>query len=195
VANVGALEATTRRTQLALTKDWTRLAASTQQGIVDAVTAAMAGGLGPHDAAKAMTKGVLNQGGLTMARANTIARTETVGAYVQGDLAGARALGDSGPVEKVWVAAIDARTRPSHEDADGQCVPIDDTFDVGGEAMDAPHDPSAPDGEVVNCRCIVEFLYVGDTRPDGTTVEGPDGEDDVDEADVTEVGAPVTFDA
>lgn len=81
VANVGALEATTRRTQLAITKDWTRLAASTQQGIVDAVTTAMAGGLGPHDAAKAMTKGVLNQGGLTMARANMIARTEMADLY------------------------------------------------------------------------------------------------------------------
>lgn len=104
-------------------------------------------------------------------RADTIARTETIGAYVQGDMAGARALGVEGPVEKVWVATLDRRTRPTHVEAHDQTVPFDETFEVGGVAMDAPHDPSAPAGEVVNCRCYVELLYAGDTRPDGSTIE------------------------
>lgn len=104
-------------------------------------------------------------------RADTIARTETIGAYVQGDLAGARALGDQGPVEKVWVATGGPRTRETHAEASDQVQPFAGMFTVGGVSMDAPHDPSAPPGEVVNCRCYVEFLYVGDTRPDGTTVE------------------------
>lgn len=112
-------------------------------------------------------------------RADTIARTETVGAYVQGDMAGARALGDKGPIEKVWVATLDARTRPSHAEAHDQCVPLDATFDVGGSRMDSPHDPDAPAEEVVNCRCYVELLYAGDSRPDGSIVEGPIEEDEV----------------
>lgn len=108
-------------------------------------------------------------------RADTVARTETVGAFVQGELAAQRALGDDGPVEKVWVAALDDRTRETHADAHDQCVPISEPFNVGGVSMDAPHDPGAPAGEVVNCRCVVEFLYPGDTRPDGSTIEGEIG--------------------
>jgi hypothetical protein len=107
-------------------------------------------------------------------RADTIARTETVGAYVQGDMAGARALGDRGPVDKVWVATLDIRTRDSHAEAHDQCVPLAEPFNVGGVQMDSPHDPNAPAAEVVNCRCYVELLYPGDTRPDGSVVEGPD---------------------
>jgi hypothetical protein len=124
----------------------------------------------------------------SVARAETIARTETVGAYVQGDLAGAKALGDQGPVEKVWVAATDKRTRETHVAAHDQCVPFDEPFMVGDVAMEAPHDPGAPAGEVVNCRCIVEFLYLGDTRPDGSVIEAP-----VEEAPVIEAWEPPAF--
>lgn len=107
-------------------------------------------------------------------RANTIARTETVAAYNGGDMAGARALGVWGPVEKVWLAAVDARTRETHADADGQVRKLDEAFDVGGVPMDRPHDPAAPPGEVVNCRCVVLFLYPGDERPDGSVVPHPE---------------------
>lgn len=108
-------------------------------------------------------------------RADTIARTETIGAYVNGDMAGARALGPDGPVEKVWVATLDKRTRPTHAEAHNQCVTFEEMFDVGGVQMDAPHDEGAPPGEVVNCRCYVEQLYVGDTRPDGSVIEPAPG--------------------
>lgn len=111
--------------------------------------------------------------GFSEYRADTIARTETVSAYVNGDMAGARALGDKGPVEKVWVATLDKRTRETHAEAHNQTVLMEAMFDVGGVMMDAPHDPGAPPSEVVNCRCYVEQLYVGDSRPDGSTVEDP----------------------
>lgn len=103
-------------------------------------------------------------------RADTVARTETNAAYVQGDMAGARALGDQGPLEKVWVATRDARTRRAHAEADDQCVVMAAQFSVGAVSMDSPHEPGAPAGQVVNCRCYVELLYAGDTRPDGTIV-------------------------
>lgn len=110
-------------------------------------------------------------------RADTVARTETNAAYVQGELAAQQALPD-GPVEKVWVAALDNRTRDTHAEAHDQCVPFDEKFIVGGVAMDAPFDPAAPPGEVVNCRCVVEYLYPGDTRPDGSVIEGAVTSDD-----------------
>jgi hypothetical protein len=108
--------------------------------------------------------------GFSEMRADTIARTETVAAYNAGDYAGAKALGEFGPVEKQWLAANDRRTRPSHVAADGQVVAFDQSFKVGGVEMDRPHDPGAPAGEVVNCRCVMILLYPGDTRPDGSTV-------------------------
>ena len=104
-------------------------------------------------------------------RADTVARTETMSAYVRGEYEAQRAFGSDGPVEKVWLAALDDRTRESHAAADGQCVPIDQPFYVGGVAMDAPFDPGAPPEEVVNCRCVVNYLYPGDERPDGSVIE------------------------
>ena len=103
-------------------------------------------------------------------RADTIARTETIAAYNGGNAASAEALGDFGPTEKVWLAGIDARTRPTHVEANGQTVPFSSPFIVGGVEMQRPHDPTAPAREVVSCRCIMQVLYPGDLRPDGTVV-------------------------
>ena len=123
------------------------------------------------------TNEVLKQGiedltGFSEFRADTIGRTETVAAYNGGDMDGAKALGEFGPAEKLWLAALDARTRETHAEANDQVVPFDGKFMVGGVAMDRPHDPGAPPEEVVNCRCVVLFLYPGDLRPDGSIVPG-----------------------
>jgi hypothetical protein len=124
-------------------------------------------------------------------RADTIARTETIGAYVNGDWQGAQLLGEFGPVEKVWVATGDARGREWHTELMGESLPIDEPFDVDGEPMMYPHDPSGSAFNVVNCRCYVEFLYVGDTRPDGSVIteqeatadEGGQGLEEIDVED------------
>lgn len=89
-------------------------------------------------------------------RARTIARTETIGAANAGSIRGARALAPhGGPQWKEWLATKDSRTRPSHVDADGQVVRLDDTFTVGGARMDRPGD--GPAAEVVNCRCTIVY--------------------------------------
>jgi len=101
-------------------------------------------------------------------RADTIARTEVMGAYNHGDNDAAQSLGEYGPIEKQWLAALDARTRESHVEANGQTVPFNADFMVGGNAM--PFPGQGPPEEVVNCRCVVLHLYAGDQRPDGSTV-------------------------
>lgn len=87
-------------------------------------------------------------------RAERIGRTEATGAYNAGAL-------EAGVVEeagvKRWLATADGRTRASHLAADGQCVPVQDTFTVGGASMQMPGDPSAPAGEVIQCRCSIVF--------------------------------------
>lgn len=103
-------------------------------------------------------------------RADTIARTEVMGAYNAGDEAGALALGDIGPVEKAWAATHDARTRVDHVEADGQTVGLTARFVVGGVSMSRPHDPAGGAAQIVNCRCTCSYLWPGDVRPDGSKV-------------------------
>lgn len=108
-------------------------------------------------------------------RADTIGRTETSIAYSNGNFASDQALGEFGPLEKIWVAVGDARTRPAHLAAmsasEASPVPFSEPFSVGGVQMMFPHSPGAPAGEVVNCRCFYEALYAGDRRPDGSIVQ------------------------
>ncbi|MDE7399179.1 MAG: hypothetical protein K2N06_06590 [Oscillospiraceae bacterium] len=60
---------------------------------------------------------------------------------------------------KTWKTFGDSRVRPSHKAVDGQRMPLDMPFTVGGYEMMFPNDSSlgAPAGEVVNCRCVLEF--------------------------------------
>lgn len=84
-------------------------------------------------------------------RALTIARTEANGLANETTM---EAMRTSGVVQsKKWYSIGDSRTRPHHSTANGQTVALDAKFRVGSVEMDHPHDPKAPAGEVVNCRC------------------------------------------
>ena len=101
-------------------------------------------------------------------RAETIARTETIGAYNAGTLTGwltaAAALDER--LDKVWVATHGERTRPDHHQADGQRVALDGAFLVGGVPMRFPGDPAAPSGQAVNCRCTMIEIPEGEPLPE-----------------------------
>ena len=56
-------------------------------------------------------------------------------------------------MEREWVSAMDARTRPEHADADGQVVGVDEPFIVGGEKLMFPGDRSGSGWNIYNCRC------------------------------------------
>ncbi len=58
---------------------------------------------------------------------------------------------------KTWDATLDAVTRPTHADAHGQTVPLNDSFDVGGEEAMYPGDPALSDAEAANCRCTLIY--------------------------------------
>lgn len=103
-------------------------------------------------------------------RATVVARTETLGALNGGRADGqatmARRLG--GAFERVWVATLDTRTRPTHAAADGQRAPLDGLFTLGlGGAVTArlrwPGDPLGPAGEVIQCRCTTVLVRPGQT--------------------------------
>lgn len=91
-------------------------------------------------------------------RATTIARTEATRATNAGGLEAAR---QSGVVSgKVWLSALDPRTRDSHLAAHGQQRGLEEPFDLGGVALQFPGDRSMspPASETVNCRCTLTWV-------------------------------------
>lgn len=104
-------------------------------------------------------------------RARVIARTEVISAANSASLHAAR---QSGVVEKkTWLAAVDHRTRPDHVNADGQTVPMDQKFTVGGESLAYPGDPAGSAGNVINCRCTLLYERTP-TSPTSEPATDPD---------------------
>tara|TARA_R110000765_G_scaffold379430_1_gene470428 strand:+ start:115 stop:672 length:558 start_codon:yes stop_codon:yes gene_type:complete len=83
-------------------------------------------------------------------RTEMIARTETLSASNQGALFSYQQ--NSQVVEKKWLTSMDGRERDAHHDANGQIVPVDSPFLVGGESLQAPGVGGSA-ANVINCRC------------------------------------------
>lgn len=90
------------------------------------------------------------------ARSQTIARTETHSAANAAQWMAADSLGI--PMQREWIAAEDERTRQDHSDANGQVVGMDEPFEVGGESLMQPGDPSGSPEQIINCRCATGFI-------------------------------------
>ena len=99
-------------------------------------------------------------------RARTVARTETMAAVNGGALRAAvldaEARGDVAPF-KQWLSTDDDRTRPTHREADQQRTLVSEPFVVGGANLMFPGDPQGPAAEVINCRCTVLPIVLGET--------------------------------
>lgn len=95
-------------------------------------------------------------------RAETVARTEVIGASNAGSQAGAIATGL--PIRKSWLATPGSRTRASHLDANGQTVPLDQPYIVGASRMGFPGDSrlGADVAEIANCRCTETYDVQGE---------------------------------
>lgn len=157
---------------------WNRLVGASDEvfdRIRGAIEAGRQEGLHPSVVAKdvdAMLSDTANWEG----RARTIARTETLGANNAGARASAQATAEylgytTDAVMRVWLATGDDRTRPSHQDADGQTIyGLDATYQVGASDLAGPGDPEGDPEEVINCRCTEQFWYPGD--PEYTVTAG-----------------------
>jgi predicted ABC-type ATPase len=124
----------------------------------------LAQGVEAGDDVAALTARVKAAAGVTEPRARVIARTEVIAAHNGAGLAQARMIDDPA-MTKTWLATPDTRTRETHQEADGQTVPIGDLFYVGDAALDFPGDPTGPPEEVVSCRCSIAVDF-----PDTPTV-------------------------
>lgn len=103
-------------------------------------------------------------------RASRIARTETHRVINAGTMQAARAeqtiSGET--LRKAWVCTWDERTRDEHFRADGQTVPLNGKFLVGGYEADYPGDPNLPAHLSIACRCTHVILGEGEEMPDNT---------------------------
>lgn len=54
---------------------------------------------------------------------------------------------------KTWITVGDDRVRPAHAAANGETVPINQPFIVGGEKLFFPGDPRGSPWNIINCRC------------------------------------------
>ncbi|CAA0134565.1 Uncharacterised protein [Mycolicibacterium vanbaalenii] len=88
---------------------------------------------------------------------------------------------DAPELEKVWIATIDGKTRPSHWAGDGQRAPLNGHFTIGAEQLAYPGDPTASPAERFNCRCRLGILAHDEPLPDEVDrhTERLDGRDSV----------------
>jgi hypothetical protein len=121
------------------------------ENIRDEITVGLANGESTNEIATR----IQNAAGFTEARAKTVARTELVAASNAGTHQ--QVLMIVPDAQKEWVSTTDGRTRMTHRHADGQRVPVDQAFVVGGSTLRWPGDPGGAAGEVVNCRCTLIF--------------------------------------
>jgi HK97 family phage portal protein len=88
-------------------------------------------------------------------RTEAIARTEVGSALNFGR---SEEMSVQGVKKRMWVS-IFSNTRDDHAEAHGQVVGADEDFEVGGEKLRYPQDPSGSPANVVNCQCSVSPVY------------------------------------
>lgn len=102
-----------------------------------------------------------------MNRASAIrnARTTVTSAENKGRMDMLHDAADKGVItHKVWMAAIDARTREAHRLLDGQEQDIDDPFDSELGPIMYPGDVEADPANTYNCRCSLTYKVIGFKR-------------------------------
>lgn len=129
------------------------VADSLRKRVSQAIARWIAQGKGEREGVRAVAQAMKK--GLALHIAQRIARTVAHTAANKGQQ---EAAAESGvDLVKEWGATEDARTRPDHAQADGQLREIDEPFDVGGEKLMFPGDPSGSAGQVINCRCVALY--------------------------------------
>ncbi len=98
-----------------------------------------------------------SSGEMSMARARVIATTESHNAAMSGDYYAMESTGI--PFKKRWLTIIDQRTREHHAAVDGQLQESANPFEVAGELLMWPGDPTASASNVVNCRCQMVYDF------------------------------------
>lgn len=94
------------------------------------------------------------------------ARTMVTSAENKGRMDSLHAAAEKGVItHKIWLAAIDARTREAHRLLDGQEQEIDDPFESILGPIKYPGDVDADPANVYQCRCTLTYKVIGYKKP------------------------------
>lgn len=96
---------------------------------------------------------------IAFSRARTIATTETHAAATAANDLAAESTGLN--LKRRWLTAHDKAVRPSHAAANMQTRDAITPFDIGGHKLLRPGDPQGPAAEVINCRCVIDYVTGG----------------------------------
>lgn len=91
-------------------------------------------------------------------QAKRIVRTEATNAANYATEQAATNLFAGSDLTKTWRSGFDSRVRDAHREANGQVVPFNSKFSVGGESLQRPGDPNGSASNVINCRCSMIVL-------------------------------------
>lgn len=106
------------------------------------------------------------------------ARTAMTGAQNSGRIEVMHEAEEMGvQVQKVWLATLDERTRPAHQELDGQTVDVNESFDSILGPIDYPGDPSADPANTWNCRCSLTYNYKEYPKHNSTRRDQESGEE------------------
>ena len=106
------------------------------------------------------------------------ARTMTTGAENAGRVDAYKRGQEMGvKSQQMWVATLDSRTRHEHRLLDGQKREVGEPFEIDGEKLRFPGDPTAPPYLVYNCRCGVIAVVKG-SKLDKEGIEGIERRDE-----------------
>ena len=98
---------------------------------------------------------------INLARAKTIARTETHNAagFANDQYHQDVAYNLGTKLKKKWVATEDERTRTHHAEMNSKPpIDMDEDFIVGGRKMKFAGDPRGGPSNVINCRCVIIYV-------------------------------------
>lgn len=119
-----------------------------KKAIRQEITRGIASSMSYHDIARNISE----VSRAPLSRAKTIARTEVHRIKSEASFQAALEAKNRGcDILKQWDAALDAKTRPSHQRVDGEVRELEEKFSNG---LMYPGDSSGKAAEVVNCRCV-----------------------------------------
>lgn len=130
----------------------TEITSTTGKDIRRIVADAREEGLSERDTARLIREVAPSK---SASRAQTIARTEAHGSSqgISLDVANQTDI----PMNKVWLSDQRESAREEHLDINGQKRPLNQPFDVTGEQLAYPGDPSGSAENVINCVCVIGY--------------------------------------
>ncbi len=132
---------------------WQEIIETTGGDVETRIRRGIEDGLSIRDLAASITE--LNRSGYPKVRATRIARTESTQALSAGHAAGiTQTAEETGlPMGLEWLSVFGSTSREDHMQADGQQVPVDGEFDIGGEKARWPGDHRLSAKQRIACQC------------------------------------------